>query len=174
MASNLTESSTFDATVTVPSDGDSMSAASVIAAFQALANRSKYLKDVVDVLDPLPNVQNTGNLSASLALGVIAASEITTSRGLVMFDGFVEYDITATSGSPGLLVPGIYRSGFSGVLDQTCYGHVPNAFTGYVRIPLRGVWLLGGDETFGITSNFSTSGVTATVSAYALRAIEYR
>lgn len=43
MASNLTETPTFDANVQVPDDGDPEDAASVIAGFQPLANRTQYL-----------------------------------------------------------------------------------------------------------------------------------
>jgi len=45
MAHALTESSTFTASVTVPDDGDVRNAASVETAFQALANRTKWLTD---------------------------------------------------------------------------------------------------------------------------------
>jgi hypothetical protein len=41
---NLAESDSFDANVTVPEGGDDRNSASVNVAFQALANRTKYLK----------------------------------------------------------------------------------------------------------------------------------
>lgn len=45
MAHGLTESDTFDATVTVPDDGDTSNVNSVNTAFQALANRTNYLRN---------------------------------------------------------------------------------------------------------------------------------
>jgi hypothetical protein len=48
MAVDLTESDTFTATVTVPEAGDDRKAASVVPAFQALANRTKNLKGRLD------------------------------------------------------------------------------------------------------------------------------
>ncbi len=51
MSHTLTETATFTSTVTVPDDGDQRDAASVGAPFQALANRSTYLKQRVDALE---------------------------------------------------------------------------------------------------------------------------
>ncbi len=48
MSTVLTESKSFDATVTVPADGDTRNAASVNVPFQALGNRTRYLKAVGD------------------------------------------------------------------------------------------------------------------------------
>lgn len=50
MPLTLTEVDTYPANVSVPSDGDTENAASVQTAFQALANRTKYLKSRVDAL----------------------------------------------------------------------------------------------------------------------------
>lgn len=50
MSHNLTESATYTADVTVPDDGDARNAASVNTAFQALANRTKFLKAQTDAL----------------------------------------------------------------------------------------------------------------------------
>jgi hypothetical protein len=50
MAHNLTETSTYDTNVTVPDGGDARVAASVETPFQAVANRTKYLKTAVDSL----------------------------------------------------------------------------------------------------------------------------
>jgi hypothetical protein len=47
MSTVLTETSTYGATVTVPSDGDAANAASVNGALQTLANRTKYLNDAI-------------------------------------------------------------------------------------------------------------------------------
>lgn len=48
MAHNLTESSTFTAAIEVPDDGDFVQEVSVEPGFQALANRTKFLKDASD------------------------------------------------------------------------------------------------------------------------------
>jgi hypothetical protein len=50
MSTILTETSTFSATVTVPSDGDPGAAASVIVGMQSLTNRTKYLNDTIVAL----------------------------------------------------------------------------------------------------------------------------
>lgn len=50
MAHNLTEVETYTADVSVPDDGDARNAASVEGAFQALANRAKYLKGKADLV----------------------------------------------------------------------------------------------------------------------------
>lgn len=44
MSHNLTEAATYDANVTVPDPGDNRTAASVITAFQALADRTAWIK----------------------------------------------------------------------------------------------------------------------------------
>lgn len=50
MAHNLTESSSFTTNVSVPDGGDARTAASVETPFQALTNRTKYLKARTDAL----------------------------------------------------------------------------------------------------------------------------
>lgn len=45
MSTVLTETSSYDATITVPASGDARTASSVNTAFQSLTNRSKYLYD---------------------------------------------------------------------------------------------------------------------------------
>lgn len=62
MSHNLTESSAFTANVSVPDDGDDLVDGSVEPAFQALANRTKFLKDAVDALPPF-------SVSGTLAYG---------------------------------------------------------------------------------------------------------
>ncbi|PZA07750.1 MULTISPECIES: hypothetical protein [unclassified Meiothermus] len=58
---NLTESSTFDPNVSVPVDGvDRRTAASLRPAFQALANRSQYLKsEILDINGRLDTLEST-------------------------------------------------------------------------------------------------------------------
>lgn len=50
MAHNLTEVETYAANVSVPDDGDARNAASVVSAFQVLADRAKYLKAKADLV----------------------------------------------------------------------------------------------------------------------------
>ena len=55
MSSIITELDQFDATVTVPDDGDTAGAASVTAAgvgFQVLANRTRFLKNLLSSFRP--------------------------------------------------------------------------------------------------------------------------
>jgi hypothetical protein len=51
MATNLVDSSAFTPDVTVPDDGDARNAASVRGAFQSLANRSRWLKNLLEMVD---------------------------------------------------------------------------------------------------------------------------
>jgi hypothetical protein len=62
MPVNLTESDTFDPTITVPEAGDDRTAASLVPAFQALTNRTKNLNARTTKLDAL--VDGDGNLLA--------------------------------------------------------------------------------------------------------------
>ena len=48
MSTILTEAATYAASVTVPADGDARIAASVVAPFQVLADRTKYLKTLTE------------------------------------------------------------------------------------------------------------------------------
>jgi hypothetical protein len=59
MSHSLTETATYDASVVVPDGGDPRTAASVVEGMQALANRTKYIKDLLSgdlpaglILDP--------------------------------------------------------------------------------------------------------------------------
>jgi hypothetical protein len=97
MAHDLTEASTYTANVTVPDDGDALSAASVEAPFQDVADRTKYLKAHVDALEAA-NVYGRYTVSGSPGSGAnftlaqvaangptLAANEITISQtGLYM------------------------------------------------------------------------------------------
>jgi hypothetical protein len=75
MSHTLTETATYDATVTVPDDGDARTAASVNTAFQSLADRSKYLLGALNgfVLDAVPVSSVDG---ATLVVGPIAALQL--------------------------------------------------------------------------------------------------
>lgn len=59
MAVNLTESSNFDANVSVPEDGDDRNAASVEVPFQALTNRSRWLYNTLTAVKALTDVLYT-------------------------------------------------------------------------------------------------------------------
>jgi hypothetical protein len=49
MSHTLTEVSTYTSSVTVPDPGDARTAASVEVGFQALSNRTRYIKDTLDL-----------------------------------------------------------------------------------------------------------------------------
>jgi len=64
MAIALTESATFDSQVSVPQDGiDDETAASLVPAFQAVANRTRALKPVYDLSTTGASITPTGNVS---------------------------------------------------------------------------------------------------------------
>lgn len=52
MSTILSESSTFTSTVSVPANGDARNVGSVNAAFQAITNRTKKLRDWLALIDP--------------------------------------------------------------------------------------------------------------------------
>jgi len=66
MPSDLTETSTWETVVEVPSDGDGANAESVITPFSQLANRCLYLKDECETIGV--QMIRKGNLSAMSAL----------------------------------------------------------------------------------------------------------
>jgi len=62
MATPLTEAATFDAQVIVPQDGiDDESAASLVPAFQSVANRTRALKPIYDLLTTGGTLSVSGN-----------------------------------------------------------------------------------------------------------------
>lgn len=61
MSHSYTDSSVFDSSITIPDDGDDIDAASVNVAFEALADRTKYLKyigrhTIIDACSSMPHV----------------------------------------------------------------------------------------------------------------------
>lgn len=75
MPTNLTETSTFDATITVPADGDARTAASVEVPFQALANRSKYLKTLTETTG-ITKIKTVADNAALKALTGMASGDV--------------------------------------------------------------------------------------------------
>lgn len=70
MAHNLTETNEFTASISVPDPGDDRKSASVNTPFQALANRTKYLKAVQDGYDAAPHTfGNTIQLAVDTIIG---------------------------------------------------------------------------------------------------------
>lgn len=72
MAHNLTESEAYTANVSIPDDGDARNAASVESAYQALANRTKYLKAKVD-----PMLMHARFGISAVSPGVASGSKLT-------------------------------------------------------------------------------------------------
>lgn len=75
MPTNLTETSTFDATITVPADGDARTAASVVTPFQSLANRSKYLKTLTETTG-VQKIRSVADNAALKALTGMASGDV--------------------------------------------------------------------------------------------------
>lgn len=70
MAHALTDTSAFTTSVTVPDDGDDLDAASVQVGFQALANRTKFLKDQLTGAQPTGNLDINGYVDIDLDLSI--------------------------------------------------------------------------------------------------------
>ena len=66
MPANVTDSSTFTSPIVVPTDGDTRNAASVLTAFQGLANRTKYPYDFIT--NGVPKIRFASNATALKAL----------------------------------------------------------------------------------------------------------
>jgi len=110
MSHNLTEVDTYTANVSVPDDGDTRSAASLEGAFQALANRAKYLKAHVDVKEQYARYRieaPSPGVAAGLKL-TLAALHIPVDSG----------HFTLASNEVTLPAAGIYL--VSGVLRMAC------------------------------------------------------
>jgi len=93
MAHNIVETATYDAVVPVPDDGDPRTAASVNGALQALADRSKYLKNAID--SGLIQAQPVASLAALAAL----PAPTTNAVAFVPFWGLYVYDLASTAAS---------------------------------------------------------------------------
>ena len=103
MSHTLTESASFDSTVTVPDDGDAGVASSVVGAFQSLADRSQYNKvngpDVIANGVPrfragiTTDMQNTpasnGDWYFDINRGLFYAWDGTGPDGVITFDNLV-------------------------------------------------------------------------------------
>lgn len=74
MPANVTDSSTFTSPIVVPTDGDTRNAASVLTAFQGLANRTKYVKDFLD--NGVPKLRFASNATALKALTGMTDKEV--------------------------------------------------------------------------------------------------
>jgi len=100
MATPLTESSTFDSQVIVPQDGiDDETSASLLPAFQALANRSRILKTILDLFSIGGTQNSTGDIRINTSTG-----KITRINDLIASaDG--DGGTVVCNGTGGLLVP---------------------------------------------------------------------
>lgn len=94
MPHNLTETSTFDAPITVPDDGDDDVAASVNDPFQKLANRTKYLNTLVVAMNGLLVGGQTLYCTNAATLKLSAIGKLVL--GGVSFSTSVESSITVS------------------------------------------------------------------------------
>ena len=88
MPTNLTETATYDATITVPADGDARTALSVEIPFQALANRSKYLNTLTGTTG-VTKIKTVADNAALKALTGMATGDVvkqTDIRVLYVYD----------------------------------------------------------------------------------------
>lgn len=90
MPTNLTEVSTYAATVAVPADGDARTAASVVTPFQVLADRTKYFKTLTD--GGVLRVQNAADLTALRLIEGAAEGDV-----CIMSGGHVLYTWSVSS-----------------------------------------------------------------------------
>lgn len=82
MTQNITELDQFDATVSYPSPGESVTAASQLLPLQPLANRTRYIKNRIDLFDPValagvPGI-SAGPLVFRVRLGAPYLADFTT------------------------------------------------------------------------------------------------
>jgi hypothetical protein len=137
MPSILTENASFDAPVTVPSDGDAATVASIIDSLQALTNRSKYLQQLCEA-SGVKIVRSVANITALRALTGMANQELCLvgNVGLYTFDNvgtdadFAPYVVVPTSG-PGRWRNAVWQyvdaGGASGTSPRFDAIQVPNA-----------------------------------------------
>ncbi len=132
MSAVLVEADTFDASVTVPADGDLRNAASVTGAFQKLANRTRYMLN-----HALLNVGGTYTLADNTTIAGAVGKTLTFSLPIVMSGGGI---LTG-----GLVIDTAYISG--GQLT----GVLANVGTGRNRLR-RFKGADTGPVTYGITA----------------------
>lgn len=101
MSHVLTEASTYAANVTVPDDGDDLLAASVEAPFQVVADRTKYLKAHVDLLEAANHygrytVSGSPGSGANFTLTAVAANGLTLASNEVTIVTAGLYIVTLT------------------------------------------------------------------------------
>lgn len=75
MSTVLTEAATYAASVTVPADGDARTAASVVPAFQVLADRTKYLKTLTETTG-IQKIKTVADNAALKALTGMATGDV--------------------------------------------------------------------------------------------------
>lgn len=101
MPTNLTETSTFDATITVPADGDARTAASVVTPLQALANRSTYLKTLTETTG-VTKIKTVANNAALKALTGMVTGDIVKQSDVKLI--YIYDSALATPEHNGLIV----------------------------------------------------------------------
>lgn len=93
MSHSYTDSSVFDSSITIPDDGDDIDAASVNVAFEALADRTKYLKYLGrnTIIDECSSSMPTVYANADLVETTIAATNELLAN-VATFNVDIEYD----------------------------------------------------------------------------------
>lgn len=121
MPSNIADVSTFTSPIQVPADGDAANAASVSTGFQGLANRTTYLRNMVDQ-------GGTGAFRPFReAAGTAAMQNITGQQ-----DG----DYVVCTSMPGQLPYGIYRF-YSAFVASNGFFEIPS-------LTASGTWVMVG------------------------------
>lgn len=104
MAVDLSESSTFSGTITVPEAGDNRTAASVLGAFQALTNRTRQLKNRCDGAEgqlksaaQLQVLSGGASISGPILCGNIVSNGTIDTSGNMICSGLSAATVACTS-----------------------------------------------------------------------------
>ena len=115
MSASLTDVDAFTSPVTVPTDGDALDGASVLAAFQALADRTRNLKNRIDLSkygrcavsgSPTPGTKAALTLSAASGATVVSDQLVVPATGLYVIEANVVatlVNLSASAGDPAVL-----------------------------------------------------------------------
>ncbi len=102
MPNNITDTSTFTATVQTVADGDSATAANFLLAPQGLANRTKFLYDAI-YTNGVQAIRSVADINALKALTGMANNQVALVRGYGVF--YYNSSSTATEQLPLVVTP---------------------------------------------------------------------
>lgn len=126
MPTNLTDVDAFTSPVAIPTDGDTRNAASVLPAFQALADRTRYLNNLVNpsgvartiVLSPMALANANGGWGPD-ALGSLTNAEALTAGGKLTLDlGRLLPTGCQTTSIEAMVTPKVARVGTARMLGK--------------------------------------------------------